>query len=336
MNSVWRGKKCVVTGGTSGVGRVLVRRLAEQGAHIGVIARGQDGLDATAREIHDGVRRCHTVSADVADADAVFRAADEIATELGGIDVWFNNAMTTVFSWIEELDPAELRRVTDVTYHGAVWGTLAALRHLPPGGAIIQVGSALAYRAIPLQAAYCGAKHAMRAFTDSLRSELIANKRDIQVTMVHLPGLNTPQFEHCRSKLGVQPQPVAPIYDPDVAARGILLAAEHNRREAFVGFPTVKTVFGSQVAPGFLDGYLARNVIEGQKTSTPATGKDNLFSPVAGDPGARGPFTDQSKSSQLPSSVMSWMGAGGMRAAAITAAVSTIALATIWAYRRAT
>lgn len=327
---MWWEKVCVITGATSGVGRELVRRLGARRAHIGLIARGIDGLEATAAELRTAGARCHLVSADVADPEAVFAAAAEIAEALGPIDVWINNAMTTVFSWIDEVDPEELRRVTDVTYHGAVWGTLAALRHMGQRGVIIQVGSALAYRAIPLQAAYCAAKHAMRAFTDSLRSEVIARDRDIQLTMVHLPGLNTPQFEHCRSKLGVMPQPVPPIYDPDVAARGIIEAAERGRREAFIGFPTIKTVFGSQIAPGFLDGYMARHTIGDQKTDKPAAEVDNLFSPVPGDPGSDGPFARRARSPGLPIQLMAWLGAGGTRAAALgtalAAAIAVIAL----------
>jgi short-subunit dehydrogenase len=246
-DAFWANKVCVITGATSGIGRALSRHLAERGARLGILARGRTALAKTTEELNRLGATVHAISADVASPEEVFAAAEEFERRLGPVDVWVNNAMTTMFSWISDLEPEELRRVTDVTYHGAVWGTMAALRHMAPRdtGIIVQVGSALAYRAIPLQAAYCGGKHAMRAFTDSLRCELRARGQHIQLTMVQLPAVNTPQFVHCRTKLPVKPQPVPPIYDPDVAARGILSATEHGRREAFVGVSTVKAVFAA-------------------------------------------------------------------------------------------
>lgn len=310
---------CIVTGGTSGVGRALVRSLAASGARVGVIARGREAMNATLGELRERGAKAHGVIADVADAAAVFRAAEEFEATLGPLDVWFNNAMTTVFSWITDLHPDELRRATDVTYHGAVWGTMAALKHmrLRNRGAIVQIGSALSYRAIPMQAAYCASKHAMRGFTDSLRSELIARQDNIQLTMVHLPAVNTPQFLHCKSKLDVQPQPVPPIYQPEPIAAAILDATMRGRREALVGFSTVKAVFGSQLAPGFVDHYLAWTGIDSQKTQTPVNGKSNLFEPVEADLGARGPFGDNARQGGLALRAITRAGGGGLRAAVL-------------------
>jgi NADP-dependent 3-hydroxy acid dehydrogenase YdfG len=223
----------VITGATAGVGRAVAWRFAEEGASIALLARGREGLDATAREIEARGGRALPIAVDVADADAVRAAAAQIERELGPIEIWINNAMTTVFGRIAQISPEEYRRVTDVTYHGVVWGTMAAVEVMRPRkrGTIVQVGSALAHRAIPLQAAYCGAKHAMRAFTDSLRSELIEEGLDIYLTMVQLPAINTPQFRWCENKLACAPQPVPPIFQPEIAAAAIHFATKHRRRE---------------------------------------------------------------------------------------------------------
>ncbi|MEZ4423624.1 MAG: SDR family oxidoreductase [Gemmatimonadota bacterium] len=284
----------VVTGGTAGVGRATVRALAARGYDVGVLARGVEGLAGTAREIEAAGQRGCTVPTDVADADAVEAAATQIEEELGPVDVWVNNAMTTVFAPLVEISAAEYERATRVTYLGTVWGTMAALRRMRPRdrGTIVQVGSALAYRSIPLQAPYCGAKHAIRGFTDSLRSELIHEGSQIHLTMVQLPALNTPQFDWCKAKLPRSPQPVPPIFEPEVAADAIVFAAEHRRRELFVGLPTWKSVLGQKVIPGVLDSYLAHAAWEGQQTDQPLDEErpSNLFEPVAGDHGAHGRF----------------------------------------------
>jgi NAD(P)-dependent dehydrogenase (short-subunit alcohol dehydrogenase family) len=285
----------VVTGGTAGVGRAAVRAFAERGDDVAILARGVDGLEAARAEVEARGRRALAIAVDVADYDQVEAAARRVEEELGPIDVWVNNAMTTVFAPLWEITPEEYERATRVTYLGSVWGTMVALSRFRERnrGVLVQVGSALAYRAIPLQAPYCGAKHAVRGMIDALRSELIHEGLDgIHVTMVHLPGLNTPQFELCRSRLPNHPQPVPPIYQPEVAADAIVWASVHRRREVMVGVPTVKTVWGQKIAPRFMDRYLASKAWEGQQTADPVPSDrpDNLFEPVAGDHGAHGLF----------------------------------------------
>ena len=276
------------------MGRATAREFARQGADVALLARNVEALEAARAEVEALGRRALVLPVDVADADAVHAAADATARELGPIDTWVNNAMVTVVAPVTMLHERELRRVTEVTYHGTVHGTLAALRHMRPRnqGTIIQVGSALAYRSIPLQAAYCGAKAAVRAFTDSLRSELIREGSGVHVTIVHMPALNTPQFEWCRTRMGLKPQPVAPIFQPEVAARAIAWSARHRRRELRVGASTVAAVIGQKFAPGWLDGYLARSGYDGQLSGEPTEPgrRDNLFQPVPGDPGAHGRF----------------------------------------------
>jgi NAD(P)-dependent dehydrogenase (short-subunit alcohol dehydrogenase family) len=237
------------------------------------------------------------VPAEVADPDQVESAALAIEDELGPIDVWVNCAMASVFAFTWDIEPDEFRRATEVTYLGFVWGTQAALRRMRPRnrGTIVQVGSALAYRGIPLQAAYCGAKHAIQGFCESLRAELLHEKSDVHVTMVQLPGLNTPQFGWVRSHLPRKPRPVAPVYQPEVAADGIVWAATHRRREVWVGGSTVATIVGNALAPGLVDRYLGRTNVEGQQTDELADPgrEDYLFAPVQADPGAHGTFGDE-------------------------------------------
>ncbi|HEX4282428.1 MAG TPA: SDR family oxidoreductase [Solirubrobacteraceae bacterium] len=289
----------VVTGATGGVGRAVAREFARHGAAVGLIGRGRAGLEGAARDVSDLGGTAYAHEADVADFDAVSAAAAAIEERLGPIDVWINNAMTTVFAFLDDIDPHEYERATRVTYLGAVWGTKAALARMLPrdSGTIVQVGSALAYRGIPLQAPYCGAKHAMKGMFESLRCELRHRNSNVHATMVQLPGMNTPQFDHCLSKMPRHPMPVPPIYQPEVAARAIYWAAHQRRRELYVGFPTVYTIIGNKVAPWLAERYLAKTAVDGQQTSQRFDGTKaaNLFEPVDGDhdEGAHGIFDDQ-------------------------------------------
>src|SRR3989441_6996336 len=282
----------VITGASAGVGRATVRAFARQGADIGLLARGVDGLEAARREVEAAGGRAIAIPTDVADADRVEAAADRIERELGPIDIWVNNAMVSVFSPVKELTPDEVRRVTEVTYLGVVYGTLAALKRMLPRnrGSIVQVGSALAYRGIPLQAAYCGAKHAIQGFTESLRCELLHDESRVHVTMVQLPAMNTPQFDWVKSRMPREPQPVPPIYQPEIAADAIVWAAAHRRRELSVGAPTAAAIWINKIASAFLDRYLAKTGYDAQQTDQPAdpARPHNLWRPVPGDHGAHG------------------------------------------------
>jgi len=284
----------VVTGATAGVGRATAVAFAREGARVGLVARGGDGLEGARQEVEAAGGEALVLPADVSSAEEVETAAELAERELGPIDTWVNNAMVTVFSLFADLSPEEFRRVTEVTYLGTVHGTMAALRRMRPRdrGTIVQVGSALAYRGIPLQAAYCGAKHGVKGFTESLRTELLHEGSAVRVTMVHLPALNTPQFDRCRTHLAWQPQPVPPIYQPEVAAEAVLLAVRSRRRELYVGWPTVATVLGNKLAPGAMDRYLAATGIESQHTDEPVDPErpDNLYASLPGDPGAHGRF----------------------------------------------
>jgi NAD(P)-dependent dehydrogenase (short-subunit alcohol dehydrogenase family) len=297
----------VVTGASAGVGRATVRRFAADGASIGLIARGKERLEAAAQEVESAGGRALVLPLDVAEPGALEAAADQVEEELGPIDVWVNNAMVTVYAPVARLTPDEYRRVTEVTYLGSVWGTMAALRRMLPRnrGTILQVGSALAYRGIPLQSAYCGAKHALEGFLDSLRTELLHDGSNVRVTAVELPALNTPQFSWGRTKMPRQPQPVPPIFQPEVAADAIVWAARHQRRELYVGGPTVQTIVGNKIAPGLADLYLARTGYDSQQIDEPVPPDrpDNLFEPVPGDFAAHGPFDDRAK----PRSAQLWL-----------------------------
>lgn len=287
----------VVTGASAGVGRATVRAFAERGAHIGLIARGKDGLEAARCEVEELGGRALVLPLDVAEADKVELAAAEVEEKLGPIDVWINNAMASVFSPVREMTAEEFRRVTEVTYLGYVYGTLSALRRMLPRdrGVIVQVGSALAYRGIPMQSAYCAAKHAIQGFCDSLRSELLHDGSNVRVTMVQMPAINTPQFGWVKSRLPRRAQPVPPIFQPEVAARAILWAADHDRRELWVGWPTVKAIAGNRVAPWYADRYLAENGVESQQYDglEDPHRAHNLWEPVPGDHGAHGAFDDR-------------------------------------------
>jgi short-subunit dehydrogenase len=288
-----------ITGASSGVGRATAREFARTGATVGLVARGEDGLDACAQEVRALGERPVVLSCDVAEADQVQAVAERLEREHGPIDVWVNNAMATVFGEVQTITAEEYLRVTEVTYLGVVYGTLTALRTMLPRdeGVIVQVGSALAYRGIPLQSAYCAAKHAIQGFTESLRCELLHQSSGVRVTMVQLPALNTPQFETVRAHTSHHPQPVAPVYEPELAARAILAAAEHPaRREWWVGGSTALSVIGNAIAPGVGDRYLARAGYEAQLAADtiPPDRPDNLFGPVPGDHGARGRFSEES------------------------------------------
>ena len=286
----------VITGGSAGIGRASARAFAAKGCAIGLIARGVERLDDARAELEARGARVHTVVADVADADAIEHAASAIETALGPITVWVNNAMATVYSCIREMEAAELRRVTEVTYLGAVNGTLAALRRMR-GGTIVQVSSVLAWRAMPIQGAYCGAKFALRGFTEALRSELIHDSSPVHLTMVHLPAINTPQFDWARNKTGQQTKAPSP-YQPDVAADAIVYAATHRRRDVFVGSSTPPTILAARLAPGLMDALLAKKGYTSQLGDQPApAGEGNLFEPAVGrHQGARGRFDAEANS----------------------------------------
>lgn len=284
----------VVTGASAGVGRAVVREFARRGASVGLVARGMDGLEAAKREVEELGGRAVIAQADVADEVAVERAAELIESTLGPIDIWVNDAMVSVFAPIDQLTSDEIRRVTDVTYHGTVWGTLAALRRMKPRdrGVIVQVGSALAYRSIPLQAAYCASKHAVKGFSQSLRTELLHEKSGVQVAMVDLPAVNTPQFDWSRSRMPRRAQPVPPIFQPEVAARAIVDTALSPRRQTIVGGPTLKALVAERTMPAVADWWLARKGVDSQMTDEPVSPlrEDNLWAPLPGDRGAHGRF----------------------------------------------
>jgi NAD(P)-dependent dehydrogenase (short-subunit alcohol dehydrogenase family) len=302
----FEGKVVAITGASAGIGRATVREFAARGADVGLIARGEERLQAAAREVEQAGRRACVAPADVADADAVEAAAARIEAELGPIDVWVNVAMTAVLAELWDCTPEELLRTTQVTYLGSMHGIQAALRRFRPrdAGVIVQVGSALSRRGIPLQSSYCASKHAVKGALDSLRAELLHEGSKVKVSLVQLPGVNTPQFDWVRTRLHRHPQPVPPIYQPEVAARAIAWAAEHPRRELWVGLPTVYTILGERVASGLMDRYLARTNIGAQEAEQPIDPDkrpDNLFSPPPGDPGAHGAFDDKAhaRSQQL-------------------------------------
>jgi NAD(P)-dependent dehydrogenase (short-subunit alcohol dehydrogenase family) len=291
-----------ITGASAGLGRATARAFAEDGWDVALLARGDVGLEAAAGEVRARGRRALAIPVDVSDSAAVDAAAERIESELGPIDVWVNNAMESVFAPVDQIEPAEYRRVTEVTYLGYVHGTLAALKRMKARdrGVIVQVGSALAYRSIPLQAPYCASKHAIVGFTDSLRCELIHDHSRVRLTAVHMPALNTPQFDWVRSRLPRRAQPVPPIFQPEVGARAILEASKHPRRELLVGAPTVIAVWGQKLAPGILDWYLGRTGYDDQQTHDRARRRpDNLAAPLDErvDHGAHGRFDRVSRSS---------------------------------------
>jgi len=292
----------VVTGSSGGVGRAIAHAFAKRGAHVGLLARGQEGLDDAAREVESFGGRALAVPTDVADPRQVEAAAQRVEEHFGDIDVWVNDAMATVFARFVDTEPEEFKRATEVTYLGAVYGTMAALKRMSARnrGTIVQVGSALSYRAIPLQAAYCGSKFGIRGFTDSIRTELRHDKSKVHITMVQLPGVNTTQFNWCRSKLAKHPMPVPPIYQPEIPAEAVYWAAHHRRRELWVGYSAVQAILGNKIAPSFADWYLARTGFDGQQIEDMPVGPerpDNLYEPVPGLAATHGMFDDQAKTS---------------------------------------
>jgi len=309
----------VITGASAGVGRATARAFGKRRAKVGLIARGKDGLEAAKREIEESGGEALVLPLDVSDENAVEQAAAEVERAFGSIDIWINNAMLSVFSPIAQMTPEDYRRVTDVTYLGYVWGTLAALRRMKPRdrGVIVQVGSALAYRGIPLQSAYCAAKHAVQGFHDSLLSELIHDNSNVRVVMVQMPALNTPQFRWVKSRLPRKAQPVPPIFQPEVAADAIVWAAYSGRREVNVGWPTTQAIVGNNFMPGLGDHYLGKHGYDAQMIDEPEEpGRpDNLWQPLPGDHGAHGVFDDRAKNVSIEMQLnkrRGWIAAGAV------------------------
>jgi len=319
----------VITGASAGLGRASAREFGRKGAKVGLIARGLAGLEAAKREIEAAGGSALVLPVDVSDAKAVENAAESVEREFGPIDIWVNNAMASVFSPVKEMQAEEYKRVTEVTYLGVVYGTLAALKRMLPRdrGTIVQVGSALAYRSIPLQSAYCAAKHAIAGFTDALRCELIHDKSNVRVTMVQMPALNTPQFGWVKSRLKHKAQPVPPIFQPEVGASAIYWAAHHSRRELYAGWPTVEAIMGNKIAPGLLDHDLGKNGYAAQQTCEPEDPNrpDNLWAPLEGDHGAHGRFDIQAHETSWElraSRERKWIGAGLAAVAAAALLIS--------------
>lgn len=303
MESRFTDKVVVITGATGGVGRATARAFAQEGAKVALLARGEEQLAATRAEITGMGGRAIAIRTDVADPEQIEAAAEQVENELGPIDIWVNNAMVSVFAPIKEISAAEFHRVTEVTYLGQVYGTMTALRRMLPRdrGSIVLVGSALAYRGIPLQSAYCGAKHAIEGFYDSLRCELLHDHSAIKTCMVQLPAMNTTQFGWVLSRLPRKPRPMGKIYEPEVAARAILFAATHNRRSIWVGSSTYKAIIGNKLSPSFADWDLARTAYDGQQTKEPVSPdrKNNLWQPVGEDRGTHGDFSRKSTNRSL-------------------------------------
>jgi NAD(P)-dependent dehydrogenase (short-subunit alcohol dehydrogenase family) len=322
----------VVTGASAGIGRAVARRFGADGAKVALLGRNRAGLEAAAREIEQAGGQALILPTDVADHDAVEAAAAAAEQQLGPIDIWVNVAMATVFAWFQDIEPEEFERSTDVTYHGYVWGTRAALKRMVPRdrGTIVQVGSAMAYQGIPLQSPYCGAKAAIRGFQQSLRTELRNRGSKVHTTMVHLPGVNTPQFVHARAKMPKVPQPVPPVYQPEVAADAIHWAAHHRRRELWVGLPTVYTILGSRVAEWVAQRYLARTAVKSQQSGEPL-GTDvregNLFTAPGHDEGAHGPYDGRAHARSAQLAMAKHRRAIGAAAAAASAAAGAAVLA---------
>ena len=308
----------VITGASAGVGRATAREFARRKARIGLLARGKERLEDACVEVESLGGTAMALPADVANAENIEAAADSVEEKFGPIDIWVNNAMTTVFSPFKEITPTEFKRATEVTYLGVVYGTMAALRRMLPRdhGCIVEVGSALAFRSIPLQSIYCGAKHAIRGFVNSLHSELLHDKSNVCLTMVHLPAINTPQFEWCKTRLPNHPQPVPPIFQPELASKAIVWAAHHNRRDIYVGGSTIKAVWANKVAPSILDHYLVVTNYSAQQApeAVEPNRTNNLFEPVPGRQKSHGSFDSKARRRSLQFWVTthrSWIGLAG-------------------------
>jgi short-subunit dehydrogenase len=300
MSSDGHPEVVVVTGASGGLGRAIAHSFARRGARVGLLARDREGLEEAASEVRERGGEALVVPTDVAEADQVEAAAKAVEERFGAIDVWVNDAMSTVFARFLDVDPEEFKRATEVTYLGTVYGTMVALKRMTARdrGKIVQVGSALSYRAIPLQAAYCGAKFAIRGITDSIRTELLHDHSKVEITMVQLPGMNTPQFSWCRSKLPLHPMPVPPIYQPEIAAEAVYWAAHHRRRELWVGYSTVQAIVGTTLAPSFADWYLGKKGIAGQQVKgMPVDGgrAGNLTRALPAQAATHGIFGEQAK-----------------------------------------
>ncbi len=296
-----KSKIVVITGASAGVGRATAREFGAAGAKVVVLARNPESLNGTKQEVEKAGGECVYYQLDVSDFEKVETMVNTIEEEIGPIDVWVNNAMNSVFSPIKEMIPEEFKRVTEVTYLGQVYCTMSVLKHMQKRnrGKIVLVGSALAYRGIPLQAAYCGAKHGIQGFFDSLRTELLHDKSNVKATMVELPALNTTQFGWVKSRLPNKARPMGTVYQPEVAARAIVYAATHDRREIFVAMPTFQAIIGNKFFPGLLDKMMARTAFEGQQTDEPEDPNrlNNLWEPVPGNHSAHGTFDNIAKSS---------------------------------------
>ena len=303
MEDKGRPEVVVVTGASGGIGRATAIAFAKRGAHVALLARGLDGLEGARRDVEAAGGKALVIPTDVAYYEQVETAADQVENELGPIDVWVNNAMVSIFSPFSKITPEEYRRITDVTYHGVVYGTMAALKWMQPRdrGSIVQVGSALAYRGIPIQSAYCGAKHAIQGFTESLRAELVHDKSNIRLAMVQLPGVNTPQFSWVKNNLPGKPKPTGPIYQPEVAADAIVWAAYNEPRELNLGLVTDVVILGNKVLPGIGDFYLGKTGFEAQQMEEPddPNRPHNMWEPVPGDFGAHGRFDGKAKDRSL-------------------------------------
>ncbi len=320
----------VVTGASAGVGRAIAVGFGKRGWQVAVIARGHDGLESAKQEIKATGGKALAIQADVADADALMRAADQVELELGAIDVWVNNAMVTIYANITDIAPEEFHQVTQVTYLGQVYGTLAALKHMRRRnrGVIICIGSALAYRSIPFQGPYCAAKAAVRGFVDSLRSELLYEGSKIRLTMVHLPAVNTPQFDWARNKFDRKVAPVPPIFQPETVADAVVRAADETPREYWLGFSTVKAIVAQMLVPSLADRILAKSGKASETTNQPSDHDrpDNLFEAGRDDPGAHGRFDSRSSPRATPFNP-AWLRAG-FACAVLAVVVAVAALVT--------
>ena len=327
-----RAETVVVTGASAGIGRAVAHEFARHGARVALVARGEEGLEEVRREVESLGGQALVLPTDVADASQVEAAAEAAEEQLGPFDVWVNDAMATIFAPFRETSAEEFTRATQVTYLGAVYGTMAALKRmlLRDRGTVVQVGSALSYRAIPLQAAYCGAKFGMRGFTDSVRTELMHDKSNVWITMVQLPAVNTPQFNWCRTKLPDHPQPVPPIFQPEVPARAVYFAAHRRRREVYCGWPAVQAIEGNKFLPRLADWYLARKGFSSQQVQGKPVDPgrpSNLFEPVPQESATHGSFDDKAKTRSLQLWATMNRGLIGTGLAAATALAVAVAAA---------